>query len=165
MLLYPPIKELLVQVPSRYMLVNLVASRARKLSSESEVSGEPLEEKAVSLAIREVASGTLTLEQAEEEAAAAVPEEGEESGPKRASGGTACPLDIRQKEVERVASIAKIAVSAATYAIDRPYDYLVPPSWRGRCGPVCAARCPSDGGTRPATASCWPWDSGRIPKS
>ena len=78
MLLYPPIKELLVQVPSRYMLVNLVASRARKLSSESEVSGEPLEEKAVSLAIREVASGTLTLEQAEEEAAAEVPEEGEE---------------------------------------------------------------------------------------
>ena len=70
MLLYPPIKELLVQVPSRYMLVNMVASRARKLSSEAELSGEPLEEKAVSLAIREVADGTLTLEQAEEEAAA-----------------------------------------------------------------------------------------------
>ena len=52
MLLYPPIKDLLGQVPSRYMLVNLVASRARKLSSESEASGEPLEEKAVSLAIR-----------------------------------------------------------------------------------------------------------------
>ena len=78
MLLYPPIKDLLGQVPSRYMLVNLVASRARKLSSEAENSGEPLEDKAVSLAIREVASGTLTLEQAEEEAAAEVPEEGEE---------------------------------------------------------------------------------------
>lgn len=65
MLLYPPIKELLSQVPSRYMLVNLVASRARKLSSEAEVSGEPLEEKAVSLAIREVAAGTLTTEGAE----------------------------------------------------------------------------------------------------
>ena len=78
MLLYPPIKELLVQVPSRYMLVNMVASRARKLTSEAEVSGEPLEEKAVSLAIREVADGTLTLEQAEEEAAAEAPEEGEE---------------------------------------------------------------------------------------
>ena len=78
MLLYPPIRNLLVQVPSRYMLVNMVASRARKLSSEAEVSGEPLEEKAVSLAIREVASGTLTLEQAEEEAAAEAPEEGEE---------------------------------------------------------------------------------------
>ena len=71
MLLYPPIKDLLGQVPSRYMLVNLVASRARKLSSEAEVSGEPLEEKAVSLAIREVADGTLSLEQAQEDEPAA----------------------------------------------------------------------------------------------
>ena len=70
MLLYPPIKDLLGQVPSRYMLVNLVASRARKLSSESETSGEPLKEKAVSLAIQEVADGTLTVEDAEEELAA-----------------------------------------------------------------------------------------------
>ena len=75
MLLYPPIKELLVQVPSRYMLVNLVASRARKLSSESEASGEPLEEKAVSLAIQEVADGTLTVEEAEAESAARNEEE------------------------------------------------------------------------------------------
>ena len=65
MLLYPAIKDLLQQVPSRYMLVNLVASRARKLSSDSEASGEPLEEKAVSLAIQEVADGTLTVEAAE----------------------------------------------------------------------------------------------------
>ena len=75
MLLYPPIKDLLGQVPSRYMLVNLVASRARKLSSEAESSGEPLEEKAVSLAIREVADGTLTVEAAEEELAAQAEEE------------------------------------------------------------------------------------------
>ena len=27
-----------------------------------------------------------------------------------------------------MAGIAKIAVSAATYAIDKPYDYLIPPS-------------------------------------
>ena len=71
MLLYPPIKDLLSQVPSRYMLVNMVASRARKLSSQSEASGEPLEEKAVSLAIREVADGTLSLEQAQEDEPAA----------------------------------------------------------------------------------------------
>ncbi len=70
MLLYPPIKDLLGQVPSRYQLVNLVASRARKLSSEAESSGEPLEEKAVSLAIQEVADGTLTVEEAEAELAA-----------------------------------------------------------------------------------------------
>lgn len=71
MLLYPPIKELLGHVPSRYMLVNLVASRARKLSSEAEKIKEPLAEKAVSLAIREVADGTLTLESAERELAEA----------------------------------------------------------------------------------------------
>lgn len=71
MLLYPPIKELLGQVPSRYMLVNMVASRARRLSSEAEQAGEPLEEKAVSLAIQEVADGILTVEAAEEMAAAA----------------------------------------------------------------------------------------------
>ena len=65
MLLYPAIKDLLDQVPSRYMLVNMVANRARKLSSEAEQSGEPLEEKAVSLAILEVASGTLPIEEPE----------------------------------------------------------------------------------------------------
>ena len=67
MLLYPAIKELLDQVPSRYMLVNMVANRARKLSSEAELSGEPLEGKAVSLAIHEVADGTLSVEEPEEE--------------------------------------------------------------------------------------------------
>ena len=67
MLLYPAIKDLLNQVPSRYMLVNMVASRARKLSSEAEVSGEPLNEKAVSLAINEVASGALQIEGLNEE--------------------------------------------------------------------------------------------------
>ena len=66
MLLYPAIKDLLDKVPSRYMLVNVVANRARKLSSEAEVSGEPLEEKAVSLAIHEVASGALPIELTEE---------------------------------------------------------------------------------------------------
>ncbi len=65
MLLYPAIRDLLDKVPSRYMLVNLVANRARKLSSEAEHEGEPLQEKAVSLAIKEVADGTLTTESAE----------------------------------------------------------------------------------------------------
>ncbi len=39
-----------------------------------------------------------------------------------------------------MANIAKIAVSAATYAIDRPYDYLVPPALEGvlRPGMRCA---------------------------
>ena len=51
MLLYPPMKDLLEKVPSRYMLVNVVAHRAREISSESEQTGIPLEEKAVTLAV------------------------------------------------------------------------------------------------------------------
>lgn len=63
MLLYPPMNELLANVPSRYMLVNLVANRARKISTEAEQSGMPLTEKAVTLAVREVASGELKIEE------------------------------------------------------------------------------------------------------
>lgn len=68
MLLYPPMNELLKQVPSRYLLVNMVANRARKISSESEHSGIPLTEKPVSMAIYEVADGMLRLDSAETEA-------------------------------------------------------------------------------------------------
>lgn len=66
MLLYPPMNELLKNVPSRYMLVNLVANRARKIANEAEAVSEPLMEKAVTLAIREVASGALQIEELEE---------------------------------------------------------------------------------------------------
>lgn len=63
MLLYPPMKDLLENIPSRYMLVNLVANRARKISSEAEQSGMPLTEKAVTLAVREVAEGLIKIEE------------------------------------------------------------------------------------------------------
>lgn len=66
MLLYPPMKELLKHVDSRYLLVNVVANRARKISSEAEHSEMPLTEKPVTLAIREVASGALRIEEPEE---------------------------------------------------------------------------------------------------
>lgn len=66
MLLYPPMNKLLENVPSRYMLVNLVANRARKISTEAEQSGNPLTEKAVTLAVREVADGVLKIEEEEE---------------------------------------------------------------------------------------------------
>lgn len=66
MLLYPPMKDLLNNVPSRYLLVNLVANRARTISTEAEKSGVPLTEKAVTLAVREVASGALKLEVVDE---------------------------------------------------------------------------------------------------
>lgn len=61
MMLYPPMKDLLNQVPSRYKLVNVVACRARQISSEAENAGIPLEDKPVSMAILEVAQGELTV--------------------------------------------------------------------------------------------------------
>ena len=61
MMLYPPMKDLLAQVPSRYMLVNVVAQRARQIASASEEAGIPLDDKPVSIAIREVAEGKVSV--------------------------------------------------------------------------------------------------------
>ena len=61
MMLYPPMKELLNKVPSRYKLVNVVACRARQIANEAEISGNSLDEKPVTLAVREVASGALDV--------------------------------------------------------------------------------------------------------
>ena len=61
MMLYPPMKDLLEQVPSRYELVNVVACRARQIASDAESSGIPLEDKPVSIAIREIAQGKTEL--------------------------------------------------------------------------------------------------------
>lgn len=58
-MLYPPVAELLKDVESRYLLVNVVAHRARQIASEAEEFGEELTEKPVTLAIREVADGKL----------------------------------------------------------------------------------------------------------
>ena len=64
MLLYPAMNDLLRNVPSRYLLVNVVAHRARALANEADAAHTPLNDKAVTLAIREVADGVLTLENA-----------------------------------------------------------------------------------------------------
>lgn len=61
MMLYPAMKDLLEKIPSRYELVNVVACRARQIATDAEVSGEPLNDKPVSIAIREVAEGKLDL--------------------------------------------------------------------------------------------------------
>ena len=52
-MLYPAMSELLKHVDSRYLLVNVVAHRARQISIESP-------EKPVTMAIQEVARGELT---------------------------------------------------------------------------------------------------------
>ena len=59
-MLYPPVAELLKNVDSRYLLVNVVAQRARQISQEAEDFQEELTEKPVTLAIREVADGKLS---------------------------------------------------------------------------------------------------------
>jgi DNA-directed RNA polymerase subunit omega len=59
MMLYPAMNDLLKQVPSRYQLVNMVAYRARRIASESDEQGIPLEDKPVSIAIAEIAEGKL----------------------------------------------------------------------------------------------------------
>ena len=59
-MLYPPVADLLKTVESRYLLVNLVAHRARQIAAEVEALQEDLPEKPVTMAIQEVAEGKLT---------------------------------------------------------------------------------------------------------
>lgn len=59
-MLYPPVAELLENVESRYLLVNVVAQRARQIAAEAEELQENLPDKPVTMAIREVAEGKLT---------------------------------------------------------------------------------------------------------
>lgn len=59
-MLYPPVADLLKNVESRYLLVNVVAHRARQIAFEAEELQEELPEKPVTLAIEEVADGELT---------------------------------------------------------------------------------------------------------
>ena len=59
-MLYPPVADMLKNVDSRYLLVNVVAHRARQIAAEAEAFREELPEKPVTMAIREVAAGELT---------------------------------------------------------------------------------------------------------
>ena len=59
-MLYPPVADLLKNVDSRYLLVNVVAQRARQIASEAMTLDEELPEKPVTMAIKEVAAGELT---------------------------------------------------------------------------------------------------------
>lgn len=59
-MLYPSMQSLLEHIDSRYLLVNVVARRARQISIEAEQFHEKLSDKPVTLAIREVADGKLT---------------------------------------------------------------------------------------------------------
>ena len=57
MMLYPAMNKLTQYIPNRYMMVNVVARRARQIASAAENSGEHLADKPVTMAIQEVAEG------------------------------------------------------------------------------------------------------------
>ena len=52
------------------------------------------------------------------------------------------------KRVTEPARIARVALSAATYAIDKPYDYLVPPELEGQVLPGMRVAVPFGSGNR-----------------
>lgn len=56
-MLYPAMNKLTANVPNRYLLVNVVARRARQIAKEAEETGERTDVKPVTLAINEVAEG------------------------------------------------------------------------------------------------------------
>ena len=62
-MLYPAMGRLTSYVPNRYLLVNVVARRARQIAEEAEEAGEHLDEKPVTLAIDEVAEGRINASQ------------------------------------------------------------------------------------------------------
>ena len=59
MMLYPAMSKLNSHVPNRYMLVNVVARRARQIADDADETGIQLDEKPVTLAIHEVADGKI----------------------------------------------------------------------------------------------------------
>ena len=61
MMLYPPVGELADKAGSRYQLVNLIARRARNISTAAMIQKEVLDDKPVSLAIEEIYSGQLEI--------------------------------------------------------------------------------------------------------
>ena len=65
-MLYPPVADLLKNVQSRYLLVNVVAQRARQIATEAEEFQEELPKKPVTIAIEEVADGKLCASLKEE---------------------------------------------------------------------------------------------------
>ena len=65
-MLYPPVADLLKNVSSRYLLVNVVAQRARQIASDAEEQEIELPQKPVTLAIHEVADGALSASLKEE---------------------------------------------------------------------------------------------------
>jgi len=52
--------DLMKRIDSRYLLVNVVAHRAREIAEKAEETGQVLEKKPVTLALEEIATGVYT---------------------------------------------------------------------------------------------------------
>ena len=59
-MLYPAMSELLKHIDSRYLMVNVVARRARQIAEDAEMEEIHLTEKPVTEAINEVADGRIS---------------------------------------------------------------------------------------------------------
>ena len=62
MMLYPAMSLLNKYVENRYLLVNVVARRARQIAEQADEEGYPLCETPVTPVINDVAAGMLTAE-------------------------------------------------------------------------------------------------------
>ena len=60
-MLYPSLASMLKQVNSRYLLVNIIARRARDIAAANDGYDESVSEKPVSKAIAEIAAGELRV--------------------------------------------------------------------------------------------------------
>ena len=70
-MLYPTLSDLTKKVGNRYLLVNEVAHRARKIAKKAYENGDKLTEKPVKLAVMELADGlAMTAEELEANAQA-----------------------------------------------------------------------------------------------
>lgn len=58
-MLKPSMQDLMKRVGNRYLLVNLAAQRARDIADQAEEAGEQLPDKAVKLALDEIADGEI----------------------------------------------------------------------------------------------------------
>ena len=65
-MLYPPMSELLTHIDSRYLLVNVVARRARQIALEAKEFDIPLTEKPVTLALDEILDGKYVIVEPDE---------------------------------------------------------------------------------------------------
>ncbi len=60
-MLNPSMSKLFEKIDNTYLLVNAAAKRARAISQNAEDVGEPLKEKAVTLALKDIANGNVEI--------------------------------------------------------------------------------------------------------